>query len=222
MDFKLLLVLLSLGLFSCATSTGFNRDSLKAELGVKHSSTIESMAAEKPTASAPFRLGIYFVPSKSQDWSWHEEDKQRLVEFFKGEAYENLITEVKVIKYGASALIDIQNQVAKEVDTLLVISGVASVDSYINDYAYSYFLILPLLFVPGNERDVLFMAKAQLFDVHNAFEYMKASSENVLHETYIPLNGGRTIDVIDKSKASALTVLEAQIAKTIFKIPLKK
>ncbi len=70
-----------------------------------------------------------------------------------------------------------------QADALLVVTGAAQVDRYINGWGWSYALILPTFFVPGSQVDTLFLSSAALWDVKNEYLYLTNDAEDVVHET---------------------------------------
>lgn len=179
---------------SCTTSRGFNRDNLKQQLDNKTSideSEINQAQSAKAKLPRPFKVAIYFQePGKSEveriDWSWSDEDKQRIlktVEKFKsnGEISQSFMLNTKAHPDVKS----LKQAAAKQgADALLVISGINDLDKYNTELGWTYALVLPTLFVPATVSDIIFISRAVMWDVRYDFSYLTAESESMINRRY--------------------------------------
>lgn len=191
---KRVLLLSAVLLFSsCTTSRGFNRADLKQQLDEKTSiadSEINQAESAKAKLPKPFKVAIFFQgPAKSEveriDWSWSDEDKERIqksVDKFKsnGEISGSFIlnsklTDVKSLRQAAGK---------QGADALLVISAINDLDKYNTDLGWTYALVLPTLFVPATISDIIFISRAVMWDVRYDFSYLTAESESMINRKY--------------------------------------
>jgi hypothetical protein len=100
-------------------------------------------------------------------------------------------------------------------DALLVVSGAGQIDRYINNWGWTYALLLPTLFVPGSQADTLFVTNAALWDVRNDFLYLTAEAEATTNKTYIAAFGEQDKELLNRAKTESLTQLKTALAKMI-------
>ncbi|MBC87657.1 MAG: hypothetical protein CL677_10825 [Bdellovibrionaceae bacterium] len=225
---KNIICILICGFVVGCASSGFNRGTLKGQLGVKTpvvtDAEIEKVLALKPNLPKTFKLGVFFKNSDSyyqfSNWRWSDEDKNIFLNLSKKSDYSEMITEVFQILpstiSGEGDLNSIRLAAARHgADAVLIVSGVGEVDRYTNNLGWSYFLIAPALFVPGSEADALFMANATLWDVRNGYLYLTAEAESQTSNTYIAAYGKENKQLLEVSKNKALKKLDEELLKMV-------
>ncbi|USN48049.1 MAG: hypothetical protein H6626_02865 [Pseudobdellovibrionaceae bacterium] len=212
----------------CASKKGFNRGDLKEQIGVVNPVTDDTDIAKtlkkKANLPKPFKLAVYFKNpiqngAVNSTWRWSEEDKESLIKEAEKLKEEKIVSQVFPI---ISSLVQeedvksIRMAAAKHgADAVLIISGVADVDRYINNWGWTYILLAPALFIPGSEADTLFMANASMWDVRNEFLYITAESEEIYEKTYVAAFGENDKFLIGEAKKKALEKLASQLGKMI-------
>ncbi|MCB0406733.1 MAG: hypothetical protein KDD34_00940 [Bdellovibrionales bacterium] len=207
---------------------GFNRGELKKQIGVVNPVTDDAEIAKtlkrKSNLPKPFKLAVYFknpVQSRVANpaWRWSEEDKEALLQMIEKLKSEKVVSQVFPIINSLVQEEDIKSvrmAAAKHgADAVLIFSGIADVDRYINHWGWTYILLAPALFVPGSKADTLFLANASMWDVRNEFLYITAESEGIDENTYIAAFGENDKFLIEKAKKNALNKLADQIEKMI-------
>lgn len=222
---KVTLIFLAILISACSSSRGFDRGSLSKNLGqdiVVNDTEIERILALKPQIHLPFKLGVYFNPPTSETWwakaHWTGEDKEVI------ESIGNLLIEEGVISQyvpivtstvGSSSLKAVRLAAARyNVDAVLIINGISAVDTYHNNWAASYILLVTTAFVPGSVTDALFLSNATLWDVKNEYLYVAAEAEGVVSETR-PALMTKQSQIVMEAKRQALIELAKNIYKNI-------
>jgi hypothetical protein len=225
-------------ILAACSSKGFNRGELSEQIGLQAPVTkeaeIKEVLEQKPNLPKPFRLGIYFKPqpygkklADSQDWRWTEADKELLESVLKDLKAQGTVSEAFPI---LDSLVDADSRylargsdvkairvaAAKQgADAVLIVTGVAAQDRYLNKMGWSYILVAPALFVPGSEVDTLFMANAALYDVRNEYLYLAAEAESTVHHRYIPAFGASDKELIEQVKGPTLAKLKLNLVDMI-------
>lgn len=204
-------------------SKGFNRGELKHNVGVLRSvyddKEIEEAFKKKANLPKPFKLGVYFRAPKgflqSLEWRWTDKDKEIFKEIAQLLKTDGLASEVFPIIDSLVAEDDLRSlrlvAAKHHADALLIISGGAQIDRYINKWGWSYILLAPTFFVRGSKADTLFYANATLWDVKNEFLYLTAEAESVSSKTYVAMFGKSDKELVDDAKGEALTKLKAEL-----------
>ncbi len=218
------LTLLQVG---CA-SKGFNRGDLKEQIGVikpkYDDNEIKEAFAKKANLPKPFKLGVYFkTPSKAKgmggEWRWTEQDKALLEEIGKELKTEGVVSDVFPIVGSLVADEDIKalRLVAAKhhADALLIVGGAGQIDRYINNWGWTYTLLVPALFVPGSEADTLFMTSASLWDVRNEYLYLTAEAEATTKKNYVAAFAEQDKELVDQAKTESLNNLKGEIKKMV-------
>lgn len=220
-------VLFLIFLAGCA-SKGFNRGALQDQIGVQKPVTndadIKEILGKKPNLPKPFKLAVYFkkptVKNESTSkWRWTDADKDLVLNAAKELKSENLISDVFPILGNLVADDDLKSirvAAAKHgADAVLVIDGAGEIDKYINNWGWTYILILPALFVPGSEADTLFLTNAAMWDVRNEYLYLTAEAEGKTTHTHIAAFGDKDEQLIVKAKAESLKNLKTEIVSMV-------
>ncbi|HEX4923211.1 MAG TPA: hypothetical protein VFV50_03965 [Bdellovibrionales bacterium] len=225
----LLIVLLT----GCAT--GFSRKALEEQVGVAspefNESDIKTAYEKRPNLPKPFKLGVYFKtpsyarsaydpsPAIARDWRWSEKDKAFLDGVAADLKQRGLIADVFPLVssvVGSDDLKALRLVAAKhQADAILIVSGAADVDRYANNWAITYLLLAPALFIPGSQADTLFLASATMWDVKNEYLYMTAEAEGFAHDKYAAAFGRSNKELIEEAKLKSLASLREQIIKQV-------
>lgn len=213
-------------MLGCA-SKGFNRGALQEQVGVVKpvydEKEIKDAYNKKSNLPKPFKLGVYFKPPKESrgepQWRWSEQDKSLLEEIGAELKTEGVISDVFPIVGSLVTTEDLKSlrlvAAKHQADALLIVSGGAQIDRYINNWGWSYILLLPTLFVPGSKADTLFLANASMWDVKNEFLYLTAEAEATSSDTYVAAFGKKDKDLVDEAKIQSVTKLKAELKKMI-------
>lgn len=219
----LILILFQLG---CA-SHGFNRGELKNQLGVTKptfdDNAIKEAYNKKPNLPKPFKLAVYFKsPAQNTvaaNWRWTSEDKVALDEIAKNLKNEKIVAEVFPLVNAIVQDEDLRSlrllAAKHQADALLVISGAGEIDRYINNWGWSYALILPTFFVKGSQADTLFIASASLWDVKNEYLYLTAEAEATSSDRYAAAFGKNDKDLMSEAKSKSLSALGSELKRMI-------
>lgn len=224
---KILLTIVLISIFSCATSSGFNRKELRSKLNPKVQVTEESIRKAltvKPQLPKPFKLAVYFYEPTSKNsinhysnrnkWSWTYEDKKIFTKELSKLVGRGEVSKIIILN---DALVDGEGRKAIRLaaartgsDAVLILNGISDIDRYNNDLGISYILLVTTLFVPASELDALVMLNASMWDVRNDYLYLSADSEHKEHQT-APAYFIDTKKTISLSKSKALKVLEEEV-----------
>ncbi len=215
--------ILILCLFVAGCATGFNRGALKQQIGVIQKfddSEIQAAYGKKAALPKPFKLGVFFKSPVNDKWRWSEQDKAYVTEeLVKELKADGLVADVFPIANSVVADEDLKAlrlAAAKhQADALLIVGGGAQVDRYINNWGWTYALLVPAFFVPGSKADTLFMANASLWDVRNEFLYLTAEAEATRSKTYVAAFAKTDKDLIQEAKQEAMLGLKSELGKMI-------
>jgi len=222
-----LLFLLTSALAGCAAK-GFNRGELKEQLSVLSPTyddkEIQAAYEKKQNLPKPFKLAVYFKQPKTTGfqgpvWRWTDQDRELIESVTKTLKDQGIAADVFPI---ISTLVEneslksLRMVAAKhQADALLIITGAGQIDRYINNWGWSYILILPTFFVPGSVANTLFISSASLWDVKNEYLYLTAETESTISTTYIPIFGDRDVVLLDHAKSETLEKLKVEINKML-------
>ncbi len=211
----------------CA-SRGFNRGELKEQIGVTKpkfdDKDIKEAYNKKPNLPKPFRLAVYFKNPSNMNrpdfsWHWSPADKAFLEEIGKALTKDNVVADVFPIVGSIVQDEDLRSlrliAAKHQADALLVVSGAGQIDRYINNWGWTYALVVPALFVKGSQADTLFMSSASLWDVKNEYLYLTAETEATTSDRYIAAFGKQDKELIDEAKTKSLQNLKGEIEKMI-------
>ena len=213
-------------LISCS-SRGFNRGALKEQLGVDKpvvtDKEIVAVLNKKANLPKPFHMALYFKEQRTghhganQNWRWDAADKELIVSSIKNSDLDKSLKEISVVPSSNSEDIKALRLAAAQqgADALLVVSGISDVDTYCNNAAWSYLLLVPAFFVKGNEADSLFIAQASLYDVRNEFLYFNAEAESEKKFKYPGFLGPNDKKLVSEAKNIAIKELSTEVIKMI-------
>lgn len=226
-----LLFLFSLlgGMTGCASSQGFNRGALRESLETKPvitDSQIAQTLALKPQLPKPFKVAVLFREPvrgyEARTWRWTDADKATLAKLADGLKASGEVSDVFVMSHDMlttpaheATMKEMRLAAARHgADALLIISGAQQIDSYSNNWGWTYLAIAPMFFVQGTQQDALFLARASLWDVRNEFLYMSAESEAIEKQT-APLAFTDEKVLVSKAKDQAVALLSTEVANQI-------
>jgi hypothetical protein len=211
----------------CA-SKGFNRGALEEQIGVQkpvvNEKEIKDILSKKPNLPKPFKLAVYFKRpgQKGQSkpkWRWTDQDKDLILQISKELKLENTISEVFPILGNLVVDEDLKSiriAAAKHnADAVIIVDGAGDMDKYINNWGWSYILLVTTAFVPGSESDTLFLTSASMWDVRNEYLYLSAEAEGKSSETHIALFGSKDEELIEKAKTASLQNLKNNIINMV-------
>jgi hypothetical protein len=217
------LLLFSVG---CATSHGFNRGELREAMNGQafvSDEEIKKALSLKPQLPKPFKLGIYFkdyAPANHYEkvqWHWTDADKEKIFSQASLLKDKNEISDVFIISDAITNGTDLKSlrlaAAQHGADALMVVSGANDIDSYTNNLGWTYIALVTTLFVPATKTDVLFMAKAAMWDVRNEFLYLTAESESIQKQTVPFAFSNNEHELVDQAKNEAVAKLSGEISK---------
>lgn len=217
---KQIVLALLLFLVCGCSATGFNRGDLRMQMGtlnpIVNDADIEDALMKKPNLPKPFKMGVYFKRT-GFNWRWAEEDKVELLKIGSELRSEGVDLEVfpilsQFVPYEDQSLKPIRLAAAKHgADAVMIINGVAEVDRYANNLAWSYILLVTPFFIPGSEYEVLYLADATMWDVRNEYIYMTTEAEGLIQDSYAPVFRDDDKEIIVEAKKIALKKLKTQI-----------
>ena len=100
---------------------------------------------------------------------------------------------------------------------LLEISAIADVDKYLNKYKWTLPLLITPLFIPMEDVDTIFIARAALWDVKTEYMFINTEIKIYKKNRKIPITN-KLHGMIDQSKMESLKDLFKDIEKRIFNI----
>ena len=225
-------LLLAILLAGCAT--GFDRGAIRQRLeGEKLEVTdadIQAALAKKAQLRFPIKVAVHLIAetyrpgesdyyrARSEDWRWSVLDKEKLEEYITPLKQSGLVSDVFVMSDMISTQNDLKSirlAAAKHgADAVLLVKGIAQVDSYINPLAILNLLILPGYILPSSHRDVLFMMKGAMWDVGNEFLYLSVDAEGD-SRTKGPTFTIKDKEAIGVAKEQALKSFASELSKRL-------
>jgi hypothetical protein len=189
---------LALSLGACGGSSGFQQAALRERVSPAapqvNEREVDAAFALKPQLPKPYRLGVYFreVPADAENrhWRWAPEHKQAILGMAGALRTGGEIADVFAIggrTVAGDDLRAIRIAAARHgADAVLVVSGGDQAESANNAWAFSYVALLPMLFAPGTELEVRFLAHAEMWDVRNEYLYLAAEAESEVRQQRAP------------------------------------
>ncbi len=219
---KLIFLALLIAVSGCS-SKGFNKGRLRQDLASAETrqvsdEEIKKVLDLKPQLPKPFKVGIYFVENDLRRWDlrWNSEDKENILRLQDELKKTGEVSEVFLINEGVVQGRDLKSirlaAAHHGADAVLLISAAHQTDKYTNDWALTYLLILPALFVPGTVTDTLFITRAALWDVRNEYLYMAVESESFKRKTASAINSDET-KLLVKAKRESMEGLKKEILR---------
>lgn len=213
---KFLIVLLAISITGCTASRGFDRGSLRNQLTSSQKQVteedIKKVFAIKPQLTMPFKLAVYFAPTR---WGWLGDDKNKLLELAADLKAKHIVSDMFVLN---DALLEGSDNKAIRLaaaragaDAVLIVNGISDIDEYNNPLAASYILLVTPFFVPGSEADAIFMMNASMWDVRNQYLYLSVEAESSASETR-PAFFIEPSRVVRNAKNTAVSALAKELA----------
>jgi hypothetical protein len=225
--FQAILLMVLLILPGCA-SKGFNREALLDQIGVQNPVTsdadIKEILSTKANLPKPFKLAVYFKQPIQKNfakpkWRWTEHDKELVLGISEELKNEKIVSDVFLILGSLVSNDDLKSiriAAAKHgADAVIVIDGTGEIDRYINNWGWTYLMLVTTLFVPGSESDALFMTNAAMWDVRNEYLYLTAEAEGKTQNTHIAAFGESNEQLFEKAKTTALQNLKTEVSNMI-------
>jgi len=218
------LIIISVLIGGCATSSGFDRGALRSDLNsgvVVSEKSIKKALELKPQLPEAFKLAIYFVPQKKPEYYsgvdkfvWTLKDKELIKSAAnqlkaKGDISEVVLISDSIVEGDSNEAIRLA-AARTGADAVIIVNGVGDIDRYNNPLAATYLLLVTAAFVPGTEIDALAMLSASMWDVRNKYLYMSAEAEHI-HEITRPAMFANEEQAIKKAKESALVALKEEL-----------
>lgn len=219
---RVIVALLSLlVLCGCASSSGFDRGAIQQVLNgqeiVYDDAAIKEALANKPQIRFPIRVAVHMDGrSYGKPWRWTVDDKKMLESYVQPLRDLGIVSDFFIMSDMISTSPDprqLRLAAAKHgADAVLLIKGIADVDSYVSASAWFNLLIVPGWFVPSSHRDVLFMMKGAMWDVANEYLYLSVDAEAEVHARG-PTFRIDTETVINEAKTNALPIFSEEFVK---------
>ena len=226
-----IILLLAVAITGCASSKGFDRGSLRAQIEDQQiAATADDITAVAPKPlPTPFKLAIYFVQPKSDrrhesSWTWKEEEKDLLLQIGDDLKGKRILSNIFVLD--DSALEGDGNEAVREAasragaDAVLIVNGISSIDRYNNKYGITYLFLVTPFFVSGTEADCLVLINASMWDVQSKYVHMLADAEGSARQTRPAFLISET-RIINDAKSSALTLLKNELTTRLIGMNVK-
>ncbi|MFL5783118.1 MAG: hypothetical protein ACJ76H_00830 [Bacteriovoracaceae bacterium] len=158
------------------------------------------------------RIAVYFVPpEKNTNWKWGYKEKELFLHSLESnkkteKAFELIGLDNKSVDPGTLRTLAAQ----QGADALLLVRGSPNVQSHLNGKAFTYLLVIPTLFVNGNDVESTFTSQAVLWDVRKPFVHLGVESEGEW-EMERPLAFRQKDRGLAKAKESSLMTLSRKI-----------
>lgn len=208
---------------------GFDRGALTRSAHVAQQEVtdveIGRVLALRPQLPSPFRLAVWFRPSRAERWSpsrppprlafqWREEDREAVLAALRPLVASGFLAEITAIPDFVVTGDDLRAArlaaARHGVDAVLVVSGASDVDRYNNWASLLYVTFVGMWFVPGSHAEGIFLASASLWDVRNEFLYATAEAEGTSGKT-APVVLLEDEDMIAPAKRTALAALGREL-----------
>jgi len=228
MNRALILLLALLVNTGCASSRGFDRGAIKADLSspITTDRGIQKTLELKPQLPFPFRLGVYFIDRRSyRQWDygskWGANDRD--LDWLDPLKEVGIVSEVIPVTSAAmtndgresTSLTSIRLAAARHnADAVLTINYGADVDRYNNFSSFLYLTIIGGFLVPGTHANALVVMNGALWDVRNEYLYITAEAEaeaGSMGPAFLLKNGKS----VRKAKGEAMPLFHEEVVKRI-------
>lgn len=164
-----------------------------------------------------YKMAVYFIDpeDKGQNWRWGRSEKNEILSTLEkkkkpSQVFELINTtgknnDLKALRYMAAQ---------QGAEALLLIRGMAKVETDMNAKALSYIVVVPMLFVEGNTVSSTFVSQAVLWDVRSPFIHFGIETEGDWTMER-PLAFRQKDRAIEKSKEEALDSLSQKLEKKL-------
>lgn len=222
---SLAVALLAIAVTACASSRGFDRGALRSEItdqAVVTEDDIKRALAARPQLPRPFKLAIHCAPPKvperryGDSWKWLGDDKQKLLEMGAELKARGVVSEVLLL---GEAIVEGSDNKAIRLaaaqagaDAVLILKGIADVDSHLNAWSFTYLLLVTIYFVPAVDLDSVFLASASMWDVRNQFLYLSVETEGTAKEARSLMLAHVRDRVIKAAKSAAVAAMADELS----------
>jgi hypothetical protein len=164
-----------------------------------------------------YKMAVYFIEpeDRNQNWRWGRNEKNEILSTLEkkkkaSQVFELINTtgknnDLKALRYMAAQ---------QGAEALLLIRGMAKVETDMNVKALSYIVLVPMLFVEGNTVNSTFVSQAVLWDVKSPFIHFGVETEGNWSMDR-PLVFRQKDRAIEKSKEEALDSLSQKLEKKL-------
>ncbi len=138
---------------------------------------IQEVLTRRPQLPREVRIGVVFRTAPNGEWRWTFEERQQIVSAADGLAHVTMFPISQRLATGHDLMQSRVVAAQHGAHAVLIVEGAAEEETRDNGWVATYPLLLPILFAPGQELDLLFTTDARLYDVRNGFMYAAAESE---------------------------------------------
>lgn len=164
-----------------------------------------------------FAMAIYFVPpeNKNQNWKWSRKEKEAFIESLTQTKRTSRVFEMINTIGKEGDLTSLRFMAAQQgAEALLLVQGAAMTETPMNAKALTYLVILPMLFVEGNNVKSTFVTQAVLWDVQKPYVHLGLETEGDW-EMERPLIFRQKDRAIEKSKEESILELSRKLKMQI-------
>lgn len=167
---------------AACSAHGFDRGQLSQSLTDEPKQVtdqdIRSAMARKPQLKFPFKLAVELQSGECYRCvsTWREEDRQKILSWSEQLKQAGVISQMFIVPniFEMKDLKTIRLAAAQQgADAVLIIRSVDQTDRYLNYASFLYITIIGLWIVPGSDLDALVMLRGAMWDVGNAYLYMR-------------------------------------------------
>ncbi len=203
------------------TASGFDRGAIQQAWNsqeiVYDDAAIRDALAKKPQIRFPIRVAVHLDTLRyGNEWRWTMEDRRMLESYAQTLKDLGIVSDFFVMSDMISKSDDpkaLRLAAAKHgADAVLLIKGLADVDSYVDVSGWLNLLIIPGWIVPSSHRDVLFMMKGAMWDVSNEYLYLSVDAETEARRRG-PTFRIDTEAVINEAKTNALPLFAEEFVR---------
>jgi hypothetical protein len=222
---------IAISLSACSASRGLQKDQIFEQL--RQIPLVEQTEQEKNESETrpktPLTIAVHFIdPSlgrrtkSGNALAWHWTEKNRASFLPESSLPQKIRNQVRFINLRPEppaseslSLAELQKEAAqKKADALLVVVGASDTDTFTTDLAWTYFLLLPMLFVPASRTEVIFQTRASLWAINSPHLFLSAEADS-LSRRDSPLAFIREQEQIIDAKTSSIQVLGKKVAELL-------
>lgn len=153
------------------------KDFTKKEMATENS----EISIKRDPLPQSFTMAVYFVPPKKkhqQNWKWSREDKVAFIETLSQTKRTSRVFEMINTIGKEGDLTSLRFMAAQQgAEALLLVQGAAMTETPLNAKALTYLIILPMLFVEGNNVKSTFVTQAVLWNVQKPYVHLGLETE---------------------------------------------
>lgn len=227
MRIVLFMVFLMLAVGVGCSSQRYMREDFQKKIGLvsphydEHN--IQKIFEKKVNLPKPFTIAVYFKSPPQTDgggtWRWTLKDKTKFVEKMREAVSPEVVSNIFIMENNANNSADLKDlrlsAAQYGADAMMVVQGVTDTHRTRTPWASSYVLVLPALFVNGNQVQTYFNMQASLWDVRNEMLYLTMSSEGDDLEKYPAALWKEDAVYMEKTKQMALSNMVQDMQKNL-------